>query len=269
LNPFSPEQAAAVNQFKAICDTLHAEVVVIGAMAYLSWIDDRHRHTLDIDVAVTVDLDDYQRLVLLLRSSGWKQESKREHRWTTPEGVRIDIIPAGPTLRASSVLEWPISGMRMSLVGFEHVFKDSVSRSFGSGLTLKVIPLSVVALLKIISYVDDPHRRQKDVQDFAAILKRFNPEDERRFADDVVATGLQYEVTGAFLIGKDVSPLCSGEERNLVVSFIARLRDAESRSSQLFRRAVTSEFEDSEHPFADALIGAFESGFRSSNTAAR
>jgi predicted nucleotidyltransferase len=263
LNPFTPEQIAAAKELKAICDTLHAEIVVIGAMAYLSWIEDHHRHTLDIDVAVTVDLDDYQHLVALLRSSGWLQEPKREHRWTTPNGVRIDIIPAGPTLRASNVLEWPISGIHMSLVGFEHVFKDSVPHLLGSGLTLKVIPLPVVALLKVVSYADDPHRRQKDVQDFAAILKRFNPDDARRFSDDVIATGLEYQVIGAFLIGKDLSPLCSAEERQLVVSFITQLRDTEKRSSQLFRRAVEIDYDDGERRLPDALIDAFESGFQS------
>jgi predicted nucleotidyltransferase len=244
LNPFTPEQVEAAKQLKTICDTLQAEVVVIGAMAYLSWIEDHHRHTLDIDVAVTVDLDDYQRLVALLRTSGWEQEPKREHRWETPEGVRIDIIPAGPALRASNVLEWPMSGMRMSLVGFEHVFKDSVSHSFGSGLSLKVIPLPVIALLKIASYEDDPHKRQKDVQDFAALLRRFDPDDTRRFGDDVIAAGLEYDVTGAFLIGKDLAPLCSAGERQLLVNFIAQLRDTESRPSQLFRRAIKSDYED-------------------------
>jgi predicted nucleotidyltransferase len=263
LNPFTLEQTEAAKQLKDICDTLHAEIVVIGAMAYLSWIEDPHRHTLDIDVAVAVDLDDYQRLVALLRTSGWEQEPKREHRWTTPEGVRIDIIPAGPALRASNILEWPISGMRMSLVGFEHVFKDSIPHLLGSGLNLKVIPLPVVALLKIVSYEDDPHRRQKDVQDFAVILKRCDPDDSRRFGDDVIAAGLEYEVAGAFLIGKDLGPLCSPEERQLLVNFIAKLRDTESRPSQLFRRAIKSEFEDSGHPLPEALIKAFESGFQS------
>jgi predicted nucleotidyltransferase len=263
LIPFTPEQTAAAKQLKDICDTLHAEIVVIGAMAYLSWIEDHHRHTLDIDVAVTVDLDDYQRLVTLLRTSQWEQEPKREHRWTTPDGVRIDIIPAGPALRASNVLEWPISGMRMSLVGFEHVFKDSIPHLLGSDLILKVIPLPVVALLKIVSYEDDPDRRQKDMQDFAAILKRFDPDDTRRFGDDFVAAGLEYELTGAFLIGKDLGSLCSPEEGHLLVSFIAKLRDTDSRSSQLFRRAIESEFDDSDRPLPEALIKAFESGLQS------
>jgi len=205
VNPFTPEQTAAAKQLKAICDTLHAEMVVIGAMAYLSWIEDRHRHTLDIDVAVAVDLDDYQRLVALLRSARWQQDLKREHRWTTPEGIRIDIIPAGPALCASNVLEWPISGMRMSLVGFGHVFKDSIPRSLGSGLNLRVIPLPVVLLLKIVSYEDDPHSRQKDVQDVAAILNRFDPDDSRRFSSEVIAAALEYDTAGAFLLGKDLA----------------------------------------------------------------
>jgi hypothetical protein len=115
MKPLSPEQIAAARQLQRVCDTLNANIVVIGAMAYLMWIQDPHRHTLDIDIAVTVDLDDYPRLAAMLRSGGWEQEAKREHRWTTPEGLRMDIIPAGPALRARRALDWPVSGLRMSL----------------------------------------------------------------------------------------------------------------------------------------------------------
>ena len=57
MNPLSPEQGAAIAQLQKIYDSLHAEIVLIGAMAYLSWIEDHHRHTPDVDVAVAVDLD--------------------------------------------------------------------------------------------------------------------------------------------------------------------------------------------------------------------
>jgi predicted nucleotidyltransferase len=218
MNPLSSEQAVAAAQLKRICDMLNADMVVIGAMAYLTWIQDPHRHTLDIDVAVTVDLDDYHRLAAMLRTSGWEQEAKREHRWITPEGVRMDIVPAGPVLRARGVLDWPVSGVRMSLVGFEHVFKDSVSRPFADGLNLKVIPLPVLVLLKIVAYLDNPAQRQKDIQDLAAMIKRFDPDDDRRFGNDVLDAGLEYETTGAYLVGKDLAPLCSPDERQLVTA---------------------------------------------------
>jgi predicted nucleotidyltransferase len=263
MNPLSPEQAAAIAQLQKICDSLHAEIVVIGAMAYLSWIEDHHRHTLDIDVAVAVDLDDYHRLARLLHTAGWEQEVKREHRWTAPEGTRVDIIPAGPALRARKVLDWPVSGMRMSLVGFEHVFRDSVLHPFGTGLSLRVIPLPVLALLKIVAYQDNPSQRQKDIKDLAAIIKRFDPDDDRRFGDDVIALGLEYETTGAFLIGKDLALICSPDEHQVVTSFITLLRDTDSLPSLLFRRAVESEFDESDRSAADSLIEAFALGFRS------
>ncbi len=263
MNPLSLEHVAAATQLKNLCDSLNTEMVIIGAMAYLMWIQDPSRHTLDIDVAVAVDLDDYHRLTLLLQAAGWEQESKREHRWTTPEGVRMDIIPAGPVLRARQFLEWPVSGLRMSLVGFEHVFKDSVAHSFATGLSLKVIPLPVLALLKIVSYQDNPSQRQKDIKDFAAIIQRFDPDDTRRFGEEILAAKLEYDTTGAFLVGKDLAPLCSPDEEQWVKHFIARLRDPDTDASRLFRRAIQNEFEESEPSISDALIEAFALGFQS------
>jgi predicted nucleotidyltransferase len=214
MHALSPEQVAAARQLKAICDELGVDLVLIGAMACRTWIDDPGRHTLDIDVAVAIDLDEFGHLTQVLSSAGWKQEGKMEHRWTTLEGVRIDLLPAGPKLRKWSILEWPISGIRMSLTGFEHVFRDSVPTSVAPHFNLKVIPLHVLALLKIAAYSENPERRQKDLADFAAILLRYDPEDSRRFAPDIFETGLDYDLVGAYLIGRDLTPICSAEENS-------------------------------------------------------
>jgi predicted nucleotidyltransferase len=264
MHALSPEQVPAARQLKAICDELGVDLVLIGAMAYRTWIDDPGRHTLDIDVAVAIDLDEFGYLTQALSSAGWKQEDKMEHRWTTLEGVRIDLLPAGPKLRKRSVLEWPISGMQMSLTGFEHVFRDSVPTSVAPHFSLKVIPLHVLALLKIVAYSENPERRQKDLMDFAAILKRYDPEDSRRFGLDILDTGLDYDLVGAYLIGRDLIPICSPEESLIVNGFIGKVRDRDSPTFRLFRRSIESEFDEPKRSLALVLIEAFAQGLGSS-----
>jgi hypothetical protein len=40
MHPLSPEQVSAASQLKTIRDELKIDLVLIGAMAYRTWIDD-------------------------------------------------------------------------------------------------------------------------------------------------------------------------------------------------------------------------------------
>jgi len=53
----------------------------------------------------------------------------------------------------------------MSLAGFDHVFRNSVTFSLGPELQCKVVPPPVVVLLKMASYADEPYGRVKDLVD--------------------------------------------------------------------------------------------------------
>lgn len=168
-----------------------------------------------MDVAIAIDLDDFRRLTSVLQEQGWKQQGRREHRWLTPQGARLDLIPARPTLRRAHQLKWPISEMKMSLVGFDHVFVDAVRDAIAPDLSVKIVPLPVVALLKMVAFLDNPQDREKDVEDVAAILVRHEPEDSRRFSDEVVTTHLTYEAVGAYWIGKDLRSICEVVDQGL------------------------------------------------------
>ena len=50
----------------------------------------------------------------------------------------------------------------MDLTGFEHVFKDAVVVDFAEDFSVKAIPLTVLMLLKIVAYLENPYRRAKD-----------------------------------------------------------------------------------------------------------
>jgi hypothetical protein len=79
-----------------------------------------------------------------LSQKGWKQEKRREHRWHSPGGEVLDIIPAGMELRRAGQIIWPASDMVMSLVGFEHVFENAIDMP-ALGTDSRVIPPVVLA----------------------------------------------------------------------------------------------------------------------------
>jgi predicted nucleotidyltransferase len=257
MDTLSPEQVVAVRQLQQVCRELATPMVIIGAMAYRFWVRDFYRHTLDVDVAVAVDLDNLPELTAGLEAKGWKRYPLREHRWITPEGARLDLIPAGPELRRQKVLEWPGSGMRMSLVGFDHAFVDAVEYRLSSDLTASVVSLPTLALLKIVAYLENPYEREKDLADFAALLSRFEPDDEKRFAADVLDAGMDYDAVPAYLIGKDLAALCSGEETTLVAKLLGQLQDHASRSFQIFSRVIGN-FEER----TTAIVAAVTKGFQ-------
>jgi predicted nucleotidyltransferase len=149
-----PEQVDALRHIQNICGRLAVDVVVIGAIAYRLWVDDQHRLTEDVDLVVALDLVDLPRLTDPLVAGGWRQDPRREHRWISPSGARTDLLPAGVQARRDGYLDWPLGETRMSLVGFDHVFRDAVERELAPGLVGKVVPLVVLTLLKIVSYLD-------------------------------------------------------------------------------------------------------------------
>jgi predicted nucleotidyltransferase len=261
MTPLSPEQIASVRQLQMVCDSIGAEIAIIGAIALRVGLGDRSRHTEDVDVAIAIDLDDFPRLTSLLQERGWMQDGRREHRWRTSDDARLDLIPAGPALRKAQELRWPASKMRMSLVGFEHVFADSAPVLIAPDLNVKIAPLAVVALLKMVAYLEKPHEREKDVEDWAAILRLHEPEDSRRYSDETMATQLDYEAVGAYWIGKDLRVLCSVDEGVLVERFATQLRDERSRAYHIFMRGVTRHLEEDGASRAEMLIDAFQLGF--------
>jgi len=215
------EQADAVREIQDFCGRLTADVVVIGAVAYRLWVQDQHRTTEDVDLVVALDLVDLPRLTDPLIASGWRRDRRREHRWISPNGARIDLLPAGVRARRDGHLDWPLAETRMSLVGFDHVFQDAVERELAPGLVGKVVPLVVLTLLKIVSYLDQPVVREKDLDDLAAILDVYEEDGERRFSDEVLDAGVDYSEAGAYLLGRDLARLCAErDERDAVERFL-------------------------------------------------
>ena len=257
----SEAQRAALSELNDICRNRNTEAVIIGAVAFQAFYPNRDRYTRDIDLAVALDFEDFNLMQAELSQRGWKQEQRREHRWHSPGGEVLDIIPAGMQLRQAGQITWPGSDMVMSLVGFEHVFKSAIDMP-ALGTDSKVVPPVVLALLKVVAFMDDPQGREKGLSDIRELLTLYEADTDRVFSDEVFAAELgDVSLASAFLLGLDLKLLVSERERLLVEKFLGLISDEAKREFSAFVRAA-SLFSARDEDTARKQLAAFSAGFR-------
>ena len=224
---FGATQVEALNTLQQVWSK--ERIVLIGASALGCFIDMRWRQTYDLDLSVSISVEEYASDLKKLR--GWIPDPQFEPRWVAPGGVRIDIIPAGSGLLSAGELVWPRSGVRMSLIGLRLAFENNEKLRLAENLEVRIAKMPVIAILKMIAYQDKPAERQRDLADLAYLLEEFlSDDDPRRFDDEVFRQGLAYEETSAFFLGKEIGRIVNEAERAKVNSFLDILRD-ESHSS--------------------------------------
>lgn len=217
------QQVADLIEINRICRRMNADLVIIGATAILIQLGDLGRLTRDIDLTVALDLDDFRGLSEALEAAGWRSQARQEHRWSTPARTMIDLLPAGPELRAAGKILWPASEFEMSLAGFEHVFDGSVLMPLGPEESIRVVSLPVVTLLKIVAWLEAPHRRAKDLEDIRLLMRRYKHDSEELFSDDVFDAELtDFDLANALLLGRDLGRIAGPEAASAIERFIAR-----------------------------------------------
>lgn len=212
-----------------------------------------------MDLAVALDLDEFARLEESLTAANWTRVPNREHRWRSSHGSILDLLSAGPKLRAAKQVTWPESQFTMSLVGFDHVFAEAEPFSFADNLVLRVIPPVVLALLKIVAFLDDQNRRAKDLVDIRSLLQRYGEGSDFLFSDEVLDASLaDFSLATAFLLGTHLRRLCTADEIALVMRFFDAM-DETKPAWTVFVRARS--FGDEPENEARAQLKAFHDGF--------
>jgi len=218
------DQMEDLVQLHAVAEQFDAEVAIIGAAALLCFVD-LGRFTADVDLVIALDLEDFAGFCGELKEHGWTQKPGQEHRWCGRSGSLIDLLPTGPNLRAAKRLVWPNSQFEMSLIGFDHVFTRSLLFPFTKDVQFRVAPPPVVALLKIVAYAEDQHRRQKDLMDLRSLFRHYEASSDHIFGDDIFAADLEdIEYANAFLLGSDVGVIATVEEAGIVSAFLDKHR---------------------------------------------
>jgi predicted nucleotidyltransferase len=219
------------------------------------------RETRDLDLALAVMLDRYP--AGLEAEPGWSRHPTLEQRWIALGGVYVDIIPTGDERTHPPVLTWPVSGFQMNLAGMRLAFELGVTIEIAPGLAIRVAPLEVLALLKMVGYLDRPHERERDLADIAYILNDYVADaDERRYGDEILDLGIAYDETSPFLLGRRLAGIVNEHESEAVLRFIElvkRTGDPTATQARMLVGAPPSWHRDPEELLL--RIAAFERGF--------
>ena len=171
------------------------EMVVVGASALRCHMPMGWRTSEDLDLSVALSLA--SAVAAIGRLPGWTQDPWQEQRWHSPAGVAVDIVPASPEDLARGHIDWPRTGFRMSLLGLRLAFERCVEFRVAPDLAVKVVPLYVLAVLKIVAYLDRPGSREKDLADLAYVMHGYVGADSSRPAEGL---RLRWARTGMRLI---------------------------------------------------------------------
>lgn len=221
--PFSARQIEVFHQLTHLWTP--ERFVLIGASALGCFLDMRWRGTADLDFTLAASLEEYLDETL---ASGWRPDRWIKQRWYSPGGEIVDIMPAGPELLRKGEVQWPRTGHRMSLLGLRLAFERGVPVSVAPDLAIKIAPVPVLTVLKIVAYEDRPTERECDLADLAYIFTEYEPED--RFTDDVIDLGMSYEEIGPFLLARKISEMVNEAERAHVERFLREASDEDDPS---------------------------------------
>lgn len=246
-------------------------LALIGASAITLRMPGQYWHaTADLDVVFAGDSADASRI--LAGQVDGRVDPRFEHRIYTPEGVKVDVLPVvvhGVTGRRH---RWPVSGIEMNFAGLQHALPHSDALEVAPGLVFRVARLYVIALLKIIAYMDDHARRRRDLDDLAHLLEYYAFDDyDRRFADDLIDAQENADDAGAYALGRDVGALAETDERETVEAFLALAarENAPFSPLRLMAESRTGPWtrHDDSGERAQSRLSAFGRGFRSATAA--
>lgn len=188
---------------------------VIGALAPVLMIDFQRKNpesygsriTKDVDVSIrTESWQEYEAIKTNLVLAGFIEKPGFPEHTLFYNDVQVDIIPFWDSLAGNGVIEWPRSGFRMSVRGFEKVFPNVRMIQIEKGTSIPVIPIPLSIFLKIVTWL--ARQELRDLEDIVYMLEQYEAVEvsERRF--DVLGTDrLDYESSGAYLAGKDLKIL--------------------------------------------------------------
>ena len=220
MNPFLPDEVEALRALIRIWPTS----VVLGASALRCFMPMPWRTTEDLDLTVAANMDDATTALSAL--PGWTPDPRQEQRWRTPSGIAVDIVPASREALARGHIDWPKSGLRMSLLGMRLAFQHAVALRVATDLEVRVAPVHVICVLKMIAYSDRPEARTKDLGDLAHLMHRYvGDESVRRYSPEVPQDLPEFDEVSPFLLGRDVGAIVDPDERRRISAFVSTAED--------------------------------------------
>ena len=215
---------------------------LIGANALLLHGIQLPRTTRDLDFIVAIE-DAFQHVTQALLEHGLRH-GKIPHRFYTPEGTQVDVLPVTRRATETGFIEFP-DGERLTVLGFSEALTHAAEKRVGS-CVVSVPLLPILVALKILAATK---RHRPDLQDAIACMKQYEEQGARRFDDVVYTAGLTFETAGAYLLGKDLASMMLAKTLTAIEEVLmAFTRDAQPSSRTVDRNEL------------DLLLRAFASG---------
>jgi predicted nucleotidyltransferase len=187
------------------------------------------RATIDIDIGIFVSgWDQFELLKDELLSLGEFKHSKQKQRLYYIDNFILDIIPFGAIATEDNSIIWPPENeIHMSIVGFQESYQHAISVKLSSTpeLIVKVVSLAGLALLKIISWNDNPERRGKDAIDLFLIMKNYlDAGNLDRLIEKAIDLFEEkdYELASSCFLGRDIGDIATPETKAILVEILER-----------------------------------------------
>ncbi len=265
---------AIVGPINTVANGLRVQCFIAGALARDLWIVhhlgiETTRQTEDADFAMAVpDWDRFHAVRKALIDSGEFSVPPGAliHRLRHRNGIRIDLVPFGGVENEDTrTIAWPPDNeFVMSVFGLREVVTHTVEVRFPGGAAARVVTLPALALLKFDAWADRHVRvPRKDAYDIQLIVRSYaDANREDRLYDEnpyLIGSPSDYELAGAWLLGKDMAQLVDSNGRERMARIIANETD---EAGQL---RLAADMMRDDHERALALLVALEVGFTGRN----
>ena len=226
------------------------------------------RVTHDVDVGVNVaSWDEFNKLVEKLISEEHFKKTNIEHRFFAPSQpeTMIDILPFGPLEKENRIITWKQDSRDMNMAGFREAYKVAgmVKISSDPSLSIKVVTLAGLALLKLISWHDNPDERDRDAKDFRMIMRHYNESCSQEYVFDEhgdISSGEDYELVIARILGRDIKKVAGQGILPLVIKILNRESSQESEFHFVQKMQVPASQGESTIPRDIELLRAVAKG---------
>lgn len=247
---------------------------VVGATARDIFLEHIHdikpkRATKDIDIGILVpDWDHFHNLKETLITTADFEQCKQEHRLRNHVGILLDIVPFGQIAKENVSISWPPDHVTtMDITGFLECYQNATDIKIGADpeVVIKVVNLAGLAILKIISWDDNPERREKDASDLLIILQNIaNTGVEEQLLDNGIdileEENYDFEMAAVRFLGKEMSAIASGETKGLLIKILHR-ESTSKRGHSIGADALRGEqYDDDAYNKAIDLLNALYRG---------
>ncbi len=216
------------------------------------------------------DWDGYERLTEDFIATGeFRRDKKQAQRLVYKEMLPVDVIPFGAIAEPDDHLSWPPEhDTTMSTLGFGAAYQTSISVRIRAkpALHIKFVSLPGLALLKIISWNDNPVRRDRDAHDLLLIMRTYldagNQERLFNVVKDLVGEDFDYVRAGSRLLGRDIAVFLSPDIQETLVKILDEETGDQNQyrlvENMLNRGAESSDFENALQLLEDLKAGILE-----------